>query len=247
MELWHTCIYTHIYKRDQRVQRAWRNQEHSFTQRSYQPVVSTTPGLVEGLGHNRVLRFPYLFTVNQYSGYRRHRLSYFVVLPQRAPLASLWPLRAPTWTTPSSITCRSAIFLHLPLEEPSSWFSFLSSFLFFFVFVRYPLYLIITVSFCFFEFVSMFWLFFDSGSISVHQFCSIFPIFFLIFSGAFFYTYEHVVDYLPQAQQNQPSTKQQSKHVPIRARQHKHADRVGGSQHVVEHLQLAVFSKRAVK
>ena len=38
------------------------------------------------------------------------------------------------------------------------------------------------------------------------------------------------------AQCNQPCTKQQTKYVPIRARQRKQADRVGESQHVVEHF-----------
>ena len=35
--------------------------------------------------------------------------------------------------------------------------------------------------------------------------------------------------------------------MPIRARQRKEADRIGESQHAVEHLQLAVFSKRTKK
>ena len=41
---------------------------------------------------------------------------YIVFLPQRAPLAPLWPLRAPTRTTPSFImTCRRAFSLFFSL------------------------------------------------------------------------------------------------------------------------------------
>ena len=49
------------------------------------------------------------------------------------------------------------------------------------------------------------------------------------------------------AQRNQPCTKQRSTYVPIRARQRKQADRVGKSQHVVELLQLDMFSNPANK
>ena len=49
--------------------------------------------------------------------------------------------------------------------------------------------------------------------------------------------------YHSTAQRNQPCTKQRSTYVPIRVRQWKQADSVGDSQDVVEHQQLAVFSK----
>ena len=52
------------------------------------------------------------------------------------------------------------------------------------------------------------------------------------------------------AQRSQPCTKQQSKHVPIIARQRKRADRVGESREPVcrrAFIQLAVFSKRTEK
>ena len=52
----------------------------------------------------------------------RKRLPIFVFFHQRAPLAPLWPLRAPTWTTPSSISCPSLNSLCFPSfleEEPS--------------------------------------------------------------------------------------------------------------------------------
>lgn len=64
-------------------------------------------------------------------------------------------------------------------------------------------------------------------------------------------TYEHgVVDHLPQAQYRavrfSQSTKR-SKSLPARPRQRKQAGRVRESQHVVEHLELAVFPQRTRK
>ena len=49
-------------------------------------------------------------------------------------------------------------------------------------------------------------------------------------------TAQHSTAQHSSAQHNQPCTKQQTKYVPIRARQRKQADRVGESQHVVEHF-----------
>ena len=56
-------------------------------------------------------------------------------------------------------------------------------------------------------------------------------------------TWSSSIYHISTAQRNQPCTKERSTYVPIRVRQRKQADRVGESQHVVEHLQLAVFSK----
>ena len=44
-----------------------------------------------------------------------------VCLPQRAPLAPLWPLWAPTWTTPSSITRSRASLLSIFFQEELSF------------------------------------------------------------------------------------------------------------------------------
>ena len=83
----------------------------------------------------------------------------------------------------------------------------------------------------------------------------LFFIFLLSFGGAFLYRYnsssmyerdrEHRTARHSTAQRNHAGTKQQTKHVPIRARQHKQANRVGEGQHVVEHLcSSEAFSKR---
>ena len=40
-----------------------------------------------------------------------------VFVPERAPLPSSWPVRGPTWTTRSSITCRRAFFFFLTLKK----------------------------------------------------------------------------------------------------------------------------------
>ena len=66
--------------------------------------------------------------------FRHHRLLIFVFLPQQASLAPLWPLRASTWTTPSSITCRRAFVLFSFFLEESyfsntEYFVFLGLFL----------------------------------------------------------------------------------------------------------------------
>ena len=45
--------------------------------------------------------------------------------------------------------------------------------------------------------------------------------------------------YISIAQRNQPCTKQRTTYVPIRVRQRKQTDRLGESQHVVEHLSAA--------
>jgi len=56
-------------------------------------------------------------------GLYAHRY-YYCLLPQRTPLAPLWPFRARTWTKPSCITCRVAFPLtfHIVLEDKSLLF-----------------------------------------------------------------------------------------------------------------------------
>lgn len=98
--------------------------------------------------------------------------------------------------------------------------------------------------------------FFTCGRLLFLSFHSVFgrraffsPTFYFV-RPCFRSTYEYViVEHLPRAQRStthQSCTKQQSKHMPIRARRHIPADRVGESQNVVEHIyiQLGVFSKR---
>ena len=53
---------------------------------------------------------------------------------------------------------------------------------------------------------------------------------------------EHVVEHLPQAEHS--TINPAAKYVPIRARQRTHERSCRESQHVVEHLRLAVFAKR---
>ena len=70
--------------------------------------------------------------------------SCFVVISQRAPSATIWPLRAPIWTKPSSTTGRRTVLLWFNyfLEEGPFLFPF------FFVFVGHFLFVIKYVREC---------------------------------------------------------------------------------------------------
>ena len=115
-----------------------------------------------------------------------------VFRPQRAPLTPLWPLRAPTWTTPF-ITCQRAFSL----------------------------------------FPFLFW----NKSLLFPNFC---------FRGPFLneraYCRRATTAYTAHSKA-QSALHKAPKYVPTIARQRKQADRVGESQHVVEHLYSSLRSQ----